>query len=100
VYTQDQLIDFMREVVDPDLGLPIVDLGLIYRAEDKGDWIEVDITLTSPACPVGDMILEEVQEAVKGATGRQDIRAQIVWNPPWDKDMMSEEMKLMFGIPI
>jgi metal-sulfur cluster biosynthetic enzyme len=100
VYTQDQLIDFLRDVVDPDLGFPIVDLGLVYRAEDKGEWIEVDFTLTSPACPVGDLILEDIKAALTSATGIEDIRVQIVWNPPWDKDMMSEEMKLMLGIPI
>lgn len=100
MYTQDQLIDFLRDVVDPDLGFPIVDLGLVYRAEDKGEWIEVDFTLTSPACPVGDLILEDIKAALTSATGIEDIRVQIVWNPPWDKDMMSEEMKLMLGIPI
>lgn len=100
MYTQDQLIDFLRDVVDPDLGFPIVDLGLVYRAEDKGDWIEVDFTLTSPACPVGDLILEDIKAAITNATGVEDVRVQLVWNPPWDKDMMSEEMKLMLGIPI
>lgn len=100
MYTQDQLVDFLRDVVDPDLGFPIVDLGLVYRAEDKGEWVEVDFTLTSPACPVGDLILEDIKAAITNATGIEDVRAQIVWNPPWDKDMMSEEMKLMLGIPI
>jgi len=96
----EELLDMLRDVLDPDLQLPIVDLGLVYRAQAFEDRIEVDITLTSPACPVGDIILEDVVSVMKERTGYEKVEAQIVWNPPWNKDLMSEELKLILGIPI
>lgn len=98
--SSEELIEILRDVVDPDLGLPIVDLGLVYRAEAFEDRVEVDITLTSPACPVGDLMLEDVVETVKARTDYTNVQAQIVWNPPWHKDLMSDELKLTLGIPI
>jgi metal-sulfur cluster biosynthetic enzyme len=98
--TEDDLMEMLREVVDPDLQLPIADLGLIYRAEAFDDHVEVDITLTSPACPVGDLIVEDCRHSIKSQTDYEDVRVEIVWNPPWNKDLMSDELKLTLGIPI
>jgi len=98
--SEEDLIEILREVVDPDLQLPIVDLGLIYRAQAFEDHVEVDMTLTSPACPVGDLILEDCKHSILSQTDYEDVRVQIVWNPPWNKDMMSEELKLTLGMPI
>ena len=98
--TVEEVYEAVGEELDPDLGLPILDLGLIYRVEVKEEGIEIDFTLTSPACPVGDLLLEDLQETVKVRTGVTNVVAQIVWDPPWDKDMMSEELKLTLGIPI
>lgn len=98
--TVEEVLSAVGEVLDPDLGLPILDLGLIYRVDVVEDGVEIDFTLTSPACPVGDLLLEDLQETVKARTGVQNVTAQIVWDPPWNKDMMSEELKLTLGIPI
>jgi len=98
--TVDDVLAAVGEVLDPDLGLPILDLGLIYRVDVVDNRVEIDFTLTSPACPVGDLLLEDLQETVKARTGLTDVSAQIVWDPPWNKDMMSEELKLTLGIPI
>jgi metal-sulfur cluster biosynthetic enzyme len=98
--TVDDVLAAVGEVLDPDLGLPILDLGLIYRVDVADERVEIDFTLTSPACPVGDILLEDLQETVKARTGLTDVTAQIVWDPPWNKDMMSEELKLTLGIPI
>lgn len=98
--TNEELIEYLREVMDPDLGLPIVDLGLIYRAEAVDDHIEIDFTLTSPACPVGDLLEEEIRETAKARTGIDDVRVVLTWNPPWNQDLMTEELKLALGFPI
>jgi metal-sulfur cluster biosynthetic enzyme len=98
--TVEDVYSAVGEVLDPDLGLPILDLGLIYRVDVVDDRVEIDFTLTSPACPVGDLLLEDLQETVKARTGVQNVTATIVWDPPWNKDMMSEELKLTLGIPI
>lgn len=98
--TSEEVTEILRDVVDPDLGLPIVDLGLIYRVDVFEDRIEVDITLTSPACPVGDMILDDIVDTIRARTDYENVQAQIVWNPPWNKDLMSDELKLTLGIPI
>ena len=98
--TVEEVYSAVGEVLDPDLGLPILDLGLIYRVDVHEDRIEIDFTLTSPACPVGDLLLEDLQETVKARTGMSNVTATIVWDPPWSKEMMSEELKLTLGIPI
>src|SRR5690349_20138238 len=98
--TVEEVYSAVGEVLDQDLGLPILDLGLVYRVDVADDKIEIDFTLTSPACPVGDLLQEDLQETVKARTGIEIVTATIVWDPPWDKDMMSEELKLTLGIPI
>jgi len=98
--TVEEVYSAVGEVLDPDLGLPILDLGLVYRVDVADDKIEIDFTITSPPCPVGDLLLEDLQETVKARTGVENVTATIVWDPPWDKDMMSEELKLTLGIPI
>ena len=84
----------------PDLGLPILDLGLIYKVDVLDDRVQIDFTLTSPACPVGDLLVEDLQETVKARTGAQQVTATIVWDPPWNQSMMSEELKITLGMPI
>ncbi|NNM53101.1 MAG: DUF59 domain-containing protein [Spirochaetales bacterium] len=98
--TVDEVYTALSEVLDPDLGLPILDLGLIYRVDVLEDRIEVDFTLTSPACPVGDLLVEDIRETVKARTAVENVQVQIVWDPPWSQEMMSDEMKLSLGFPI
>ena len=98
--TVDEVYTALSEVLDPDLGLPILDLGLIYRVDVLEDRIEVDFTLTSPACPVGDLLLDDIRETVKARTQVENVQVQIVWDPPWGQEMMSDEMKLSMGFPV
>lgn len=100
MHTEEQLFDIIRDVMDPDLGLPIVDLGLVYSALQTGDSIEVNFTLTSPACPVGDILQEEIRETLVNATGLDKVTVNIVWDPPWSQERMSEELRLALGFPI
>jgi len=94
------ILDALRNVYDPEIGINIVDVGLVYRAEPFDDHIEIDFTLTSPGCPLADSIELDIQNAVKAATEVQDIRTQLVWSPAWSLEFMSEEARLELGYPI
>lgn len=94
----EQLLEALREVIDPELGINVVDLGLIYSAELEDRQARVAMTLTTPACPLG----PEVQAAAEMAIWRQvpdveSVQVRLVWSPPWRPAMMSEEAKDEMG---
>ena len=97
--TQERIIEVLRTVYDPEIPVNIYDLGLIYRIElnDAGDELSVDMTLTAPNCPAADFILEDVRQKLEGITGLKKVDVQLVFEPEWDKDMMSEEAKMELG---
>ncbi|HCM26218.1 MAG TPA: aromatic ring hydroxylase [Treponema sp.] len=99
-YTEFELLDCLKSVQDPEMGASIVELGLVYRAEQSAAGIDVDFTLTSPGCPLGEEIRTDIVLTLKKKTGIDLVRANIVWNPPWEAGMMSDELKLEFGYPI
>ncbi len=95
------VIDALYNVIDPELNMNIVDLGLVYRAEvTEGNIAEVDFTLTYPGCPLLDVIASDIESNVRSRTDVADVRVQVVWNPPWDQNRMSENARLMLGYPI
>lgn len=98
--TQEELHDVLREVEDPELRMSIVDLGLVYGYEvDDQGMVTVDMTLTSPACPVGPMLQGMIYHKVSQLEGVEDVEVNLVWSPPWDpKEMASEDVKMMLGI--
>ncbi|TVR31220.1 MAG: metal-sulfur cluster assembly factor [Spirochaetaceae bacterium] len=98
--SKGECLDALKNVIDPEIGLNIVDVGLIYRVEPKQDSIEVDFTLTSPGCPLADTIMADIVRELQQATGIENIIPQLVWNPPWSIDFMSEEARLELGYPI
>jgi metal-sulfur cluster biosynthetic enzyme len=98
--TKGEVLDALSRVVDPEIGLNIVDVGLVYRVEVEEDRVEVDFTLTSPGCPLADTIMADIQREIGDATGIENIQANLVWNPPWSLDFMSEEARLQLGYPI
>ena len=88
----------LRTVIDPEIGMNIVDVGLIYRIAVEGDTVVVDLTMTSPACPMGDMILEEVEAVLRRCLPPGYTPAlQLVWEPPWSPALMSEAARQHFG---
>jgi metal-sulfur cluster biosynthetic enzyme len=96
--TQDMVREALREnVIDPEIGINIVDLGLVYDLDVKDGVAEVTMTLTTPACPLGPYIDTEVQTALRDVPGIEDARVNLVWTPPWDPSKMSEEAKLELG---
>lgn len=90
--TEAAVRDALRRVIDPELGINIVDLGLVYRIEVDGACVRVVMTMTSPACPLGGYLQDLVEQTVKWRVRDvQDVEIDIVWEPRWSADMMSDE---------
>ena len=98
--TIDEVRETLREVEDPELRMSIVDLGLIYDVDmDEDGMVTVNMTLTSPACPVGPMLQGMIYHKLTGMDGIEDVEVNLVWDPPWDpRKMASEEVKMTLGI--
>lgn len=93
------IVAALRTVNDPEIPVNIYDLGLIYRIEVKEDGaVEIDMTLTAPGCPVAGQMLGWVQEAVVIVPGVSDVKMKLVFDPPWDKSRMSDEVQLELGL--
>jgi metal-sulfur cluster biosynthetic enzyme len=84
------VLDALRQVIDPEIGCNIVDLGLIYGMAITGTKVTVQMTLTTPGCPMGESIAQGAQWALQGIEGGEDAAVEIVWDPPWNPSMMSE----------
>ena len=97
--TYDEMRAKLAEVMDPEINLSIVELGLVYDIQyDNGD-VLVTMTLTSPGCPLGPVIRGEAYAKMRELPGVKDVDVQIVWNPPWDpRTMASEDVKMQLGI--
>lgn len=100
---EDTVLEAMKQVYDPEIGVNIVDLGLVYGVEvDDEDNVDVTMTLTSMGCPLGPVIIQDIQRTVSeldGVMGNvNDVRVSIVWSPPWSPEMMTEDAKDELGI--
>jgi metal-sulfur cluster biosynthetic enzyme len=94
----EALQDVLRAVIDPEVGMNIVDLGLVYRLAIENGVVVVEMTMTSPACPLGDLITEEVDDALrKHLPPSTPIDIRLVWVPPWTPERMSETSRRHFG---
>ena len=98
--TQAEIASALRAVQDPELNLSLVDLGLIYGVQfDANGAVSVQMTLTSPACPVGSLLQTQVHAAVLRLPGVREVHVELVWNPPWDlHTMASDELKMELGL--
>jgi metal-sulfur cluster biosynthetic enzyme len=93
----DDVTDALREVIDPELGLDFVELGLIYEvAVDDGN-VHVTYTLTSPGCPIGPQVAEQIDEFVSELEGVDDVQSTMTFSPPWTPELMSEDAKFALG---
>ena len=96
--TEEDIRNTLRRVVDPEVGVNIVDLGLVYGVEIAPDRVRIEMTMTSPACPMGEMILDDARQALEETLPENwDIELSLVWEPPWDPSMMSEKTRGHFG---
>ena len=94
-----KIIENLKKIFDPEIPVNIYDLGLIYKVEvDEKNKVNVDMTLTSPNCPVAESLPIDVKESIKKVEGVSDVNLNLVWEPPWDKDKMSEAAKLELNI--
>jgi len=95
--------DAMKTCYDPEIPVNVVDLGLIYSckisdADNGGSNVSVKMTLTAPGCGMGDMIASEVKQKIEGIPGTNEARVELVWDPPWDRDMITESARLQLGM--
>ena len=94
----EDIIEQLKGVYDPEIPVNIYDLGLIYSIDiNKESVVNIVMTLTAPGCPVADMLIENVREAALSAEGVKDVDVELVFDPPWEKSMMSEEARLELG---
>ena len=96
---EERAIELLKTVFDPEIPVNIYDLGLIYRIEVKEEntTLEVDMTLTAPNCPAADFIVEDVQQKLECIKGLTQVKVNLVFEPEWTKDMMTEEAKMELG---
>jgi metal-sulfur cluster biosynthetic enzyme len=93
-----KVLDALREVLDPELGVSIVDIGLVYRAEQEGGAVWVELTMTSAACPLGDLMVRHAEAALrKRFPEAKDVRVELVSQPPWTADRMTSELRHKLG---
>ena len=95
----DQVIETLRTVYDPEIPVNIFELGLVYKVDvDDHDVVHIDMTLTSPMCPVAETLPEEVRAKVEALDGVSSAVVNVVWDPPWNPAMMTEEAQLELGM--
>lgn len=96
--TRTRVVEALRNVIDPELGVNVLDLGLVYDVALNGDDVRIDLTMTSPACPLGDVLVADVEQTVRRlvpAAARVEVR--LVWEPPWTPERMSDAARRQLG---
>jgi metal-sulfur cluster biosynthetic enzyme len=95
--TRDDVIEILRQVEDPELGMDIVDLGLLYDVEVEQSTARVTYSLTSMGCPAGPLIAQDIDAAVRQVEGIADVELELTFDPPWTPDRMSDDAKFILG---
>ena len=95
--TVDDVTEALRDVIDPELGLDFVELGLIYDVAVDGGTVHVTFTLTSPGCPIGPQVSEQIEEFVSELDGVEEVQSTMTFSPPWTPEKMSEDAKFALG---
>src|SRR5512147_2133847 len=96
--TADQIREALRHVIDPELGINVVDLGLVYGIDVKDDGIRVTMTMTTRACPLGESLAEQAEATIwQNVQGVRSVSVDLVWDPPWQPSMMSDAARKRLG---
>jgi FeS assembly SUF system protein len=97
--TEEAIVSALKTVYDPEIPVNVYDLGLIYRVQvDDAKEVQIDMTLTAPNCPAADFIIEDIRMKVEAVEGVKSVQVNLVFEPEWHKDMMSDEAKLELGL--
>lgn len=96
--TREQVLEALKVVVDPELGINIVDLGLVYDVQVEEEVVKVEFTLTSMGCPIGPLIEQQMQQVLTMLPGVEQVQATMTFNPPWSAERMSEDARLAMGM--
>jgi metal-sulfur cluster biosynthetic enzyme len=96
--TEEQVMEALKECYDPEMGISIVDLGLIYDAKTDGSNVHIKMTLTTPGCPMHSMIVQEARAKVEEVPGVKNVEIEMVWDPPWTPERLSPEAKQKLGL--
>ena len=96
--TREEVYEALRQVEDPELGMDIVELGLLYDVEVRGPRVKVTHSLTSMGCPAGPMIQEDISRVAREIPGVEDVDIELTWDPPWSPERMSDDAKFLLGI--
>lgn len=97
MFTVEDVTDALRDVIDPELGLDFVELGLIYDIEIERGTVKITYTLTSPGCPIGPQVSEQIEEFVGELEGVKEVQPTMTFSPPWTPELMSEDAKFALG---
>jgi metal-sulfur cluster biosynthetic enzyme len=95
--TKDDVLEALHQVEDPELGMDIVELGLLYDVEVEGSKVRVTHSLTSMGCPAGPMIQEDIHRVTSERPGVEDVEIELTWDPPWTPERMSDDAKFILG---
>ncbi len=94
---EEEVLRMLKTVFDPEIPVNIYDLGLIYKIDIEGDTCTIEMTLTAPSCPAADFLVEDIRQKVASVEGIRQVNVNLVFEPEWTKDMMSDEAKLELG---
>jgi metal-sulfur cluster biosynthetic enzyme len=95
--TREEVMEALRQVEDPELGMDIVELGLLYDVEVDGPRVKVIHSLTSMGCPAGPMIQQDIDAMTRQVPGVEDVEIELTWDPPWTPERMSDDAKFILG---
>ncbi len=98
IFNEQMVLDVMRQVIDPEIGCNVVDLGLVYGITIAGAKVTLQMTLTTPGCPMSESIAQGAQWALLGIEGVEEAEVQLVWDPPWHPSMMTETGRAATGM--
>ncbi len=98
--TKEQVVDALRVVEDPELGMDIVELGLLYDVEVENSKVKAIYSLTSIGCPVGPMIEQQIKETIEDMEDVSEVETELTWDPPWSPERMSDDAKFILGFGV
>ena len=95
---EETVLENLKQIIDPEVGINIVDMGLIYGVDIKDEMVGITMTLTSPGCPVGPQLVNGTQNVTQQLEGVDEVNVDVVWTPPWTPEMMTDDAKDELGI--